>query len=174
MELVGIQHCSIRGSGECLLDGRDSLRQASRLDEDQPKTELAVGLFVDSLKAKRVVETDSSGFARRYETKIANEEYFPLIDTFGFDPAQFALKHIRSWISEVSRQGSGTDHGPVMKLYFVGLAGRTQLPLPLQVHNRIDEGRLHPRLGDTPGLPQGDKIRSSFFDDGKAFQFQLT
>ena len=45
----------------------DPLRQSSSLDWDQFETEVPVGLFVDFLKAQRILKADSPRFGRRDE-----------------------------------------------------------------------------------------------------------
>jgi hypothetical protein len=60
-----------------------------------------------------------------------------------------------------------------MKLNFYGLGRRSNLPLPLQAGDRINERAIRPRLRNTLCLPQRDYIRGCLFDHAKAFELQL-
>ena len=61
-----------------------------------------------------------------------------------------------------------------MKLNFIELVRRARQPPPLQIGDRIDEGRLRPGLSDATGPCQGDEVSSCLFYDAVAIKLQLT
>ena len=76
----------------CRLDHADPFHQTSPLDGDQFEAEILVSLFVNFLKAHRVVKGDSARFGGRDKAEIANEEDSLLVDRLVFDTIQFSCK----------------------------------------------------------------------------------
>src|SRR5882672_2339139 len=61
-----------------------------------------------------------------------------------------------------------------MELAVDRLPRRALLPQALQFHDVVDEGRLHPGLGDTLHLCQRNDIRRRLFNDAKTIPFKLS
>lgn len=60
-----------------------------------------------------------------------------------------------------------------MKLNLNRLGSHTHLPLALQVGYCIEEGGMHPGLGDSLGLLKRDNAGRGFFHDAEAIDLQL-
>jgi hypothetical protein len=135
-----------------------SFQQAAQCNGDKLKAEVAIDLFMHSFETQGLLAADPPRFGRRDEAKIVYEEDTLLIDRLRFDAFQLARKRVRKRVSEVDRQGSGADDRAVVKLYLVGLARGSKLPLPLQFSDRIDERGKRPRFGDAARLLQCNDI----------------
>jgi hypothetical protein len=61
-----------------------------------------------------------------------------------------------------------------MKLYRCRRVRRPNLPLSLQISDRINERGVRPRFRDTLRLLQRDNVRSRLFDNAETIQLQLT
>ena len=61
-----------------------------------------------------------------------------------------------------------------MKLNLIRLIRRSNLTVPLQTRDSIDEPVMHPRLIDSFGIRGRDDIRSRLFHDVEPGEFQLT
>jgi len=124
---------------------------------------------VSFLKTHRVCEADSPRFGRRDEAKIANEEDSVLIDSFFLDALQFTGKKGRKRIPKVDRQGRSTHNTTVVKLNLIRLIRRSNLTVPLQVSDCIDERGMSPGFNCSLAVRRGDDIRSRLFDYAEPF-----
>src|SRR5213075_1194126 len=90
-------------------DPADPLVHAPRLDRDQVEAEAAVGLFVDLLETKRLLEGDSARAGGRDEAEIADEEDAGFVDRFLSNALQLRREKGCTRIAEVDGQGGGAD-----------------------------------------------------------------
>lgn len=118
-------------------------------------------------------EIDAASFGLGDEAKILYEEDALLINRFRLDALQFAGKRTGEWVSQKDRQRSGADWRPVVKLDFVRLVRRSQLPLSLQLSNRIYERGIFPRFSDAARVLQSMNVSCRFLDDTEAIKLQL-
>ena len=126
------------------------------------------------LKAHRFLKADSPRFSRRDEPEITNEEHSVLVDCFVFDSFQFAGKKRRKRVPKVDCQRRGTDHATVVKLNCIRLIRRSNLTVPLQMRDGIDERGMSPKFNRSARMRGGDDVSSSLFDYAEPVEFQLT
>jgi len=120
-------------------DHTDSFPHACRFDLDQIEAQALISVLVNLFRTNRVFKTDAPCRGRRDEAQIADEEDASLEDLFRPEALQFAGKHIGDRMSEVDCQCGGINHARIMKLDFVRLIRRPDLPVSLQVGDGIDE-----------------------------------
>ena len=59
----------------------------------------------------------------------------------------------------------------VVKLNLIWLMRRSNLTVPLQISDHINERRMHPGLNRSLGLRSGEEISRCLFDDAEPVEF---
>ena len=72
---------------------------------------------------------------------------------------------------EVDCQRRGTHSATVVKLNLVGLIRRSNLTVPLQISDYINERGMRPGLNRSLGLRGGDDVSSCLFDYAEPVEF---
>jgi hypothetical protein len=122
-----------------LLDGRFdcsySFGQASGVNLNDFKAEVAIRIFVDPLKTQGLLKTDPPRLGRRNKAEILNTEYALLIDRIRLDALQLAGERAGDRVPKIGGQSGGAEGRPVVELNLIRLAQCANLALPLQVRD---------------------------------------
>src|SRR5271170_3842396 len=88
-------------------DRAGALLRCARMDPDDLKSKVAIGLFVHALKAQSIFKADPARLGLRNESKVAHEEDLLLVDSFGPYPLELALEPGSDWHAKKRGQGRG-------------------------------------------------------------------
>lgn len=74
-------------------------------------------------------------------------------------------------MSEVDCQRRRTENATVVKLNLIWLIRRSNLTVPLQMSDYINERGIRPGLNRPLGLRGGDDVSGGLFDDAESVEF---